>query len=134
MEEIFSLISSDGAYITKNDIKEFYNFFDKNLPSDKQIDKIIELYDTDKDGKISLEEFSVIELDKSDRLKETFYDFIANKNKDDLNYDEIKRIYSIYPIDGSISVNKHIEILKIIFDDNNDTKVSKKEFVSNLKL
>lgn len=132
-KDIFHLLSSNGEFITKTDLGDFYLFFCNSSLPDSKLEKMISEYDTNGDGQLDYNEFLSITLEDSRKNRESFYDFISNKEQNDLNYDEIRRIYTEYPISKNIAIDKQIKILGLIFDDNNDSKVSRSEFLNNLE-
>lgn len=136
MEEkrvIFNYISKNSDYITTENLKEFYYKFEHITLTDAQAAKIIKEFDTEQDGKISFDEFDKkIDLKIDDDKLESFYNYMVNKDEDDFDYDKIKDLYKYVNVDElKVTIEKHIKILKDLFNDSDNDKVSMEDFIKN---
>ena len=121
MEQIFKIFTSNNDYITSEDIKNIFNMLEI-----KEIEKIIEIYDKDKDSFLNYNEFynfifpKYIDININD---------IREKNRKNSDYQEIddetiSLLYNVFQIEIINLIDSSELMKKIINNINNSPNIN----------
>ena len=121
MEQIFKIFISNNDYISSGDIKQIFNMLNEN-----EIEKIIEIYDKDKDYHLNYNEFhnfifpKYIDININEIRKKNQ----KNSNSSVIDNETISFLYNIFQIE-IINLIASAEIIKkIISNIDNSTNIN----------
>ena len=119
MEQIFKIFTSNNDYITSEDIKHIFNMLEI-----KEIEKIIEIYDKDKDSFLNYDEFYNFIFPKYIDIN---INEIREKNQKNLDCQEIddetiSLLYNIFQIE-IINLIDSSELMKKIINNINNSPI-----------
>ena len=121
MEQIFKIFTSNNDYITSEDIKHIFNMLEI-----KEIEKIIEIYDKDKDSFLNYDEFYNFFFPKYIDIN---INEIREKNQKNLDSQEIddetiSLLYNIFQIEIINLIDSSELMKKIINNINNSPNIN----------
>ena len=121
MEQIFKIFISNNDYISSGDIKQIFNMLNEN-----EIEKIIEIYDKDKDYHLNYNEFHNFIFPKyiDININEIREKNQKNSNSSVIDNETISLLYNIFQIE-IINLIASAEIIKkIISNIDNSTNIN----------
>ena len=121
MEQIFKIFISNNDYISSGDIKQIFNML-----NEKEIEKIIEIYDKDKDYHLNYNEFHNFIFPKyiDININEIREKNQKNSNSSVIDNETISLLYNIFQIE-IINLIASAEIIKkIISNIDNSTNIN----------
>ena len=121
MEQIFKIFTSNNDYITSEDIKHIFNMLEI-----KEIEKIIEIYDKDKDSFLNYDEFYNFIFPKyiDININETREKNQKNLDCQEIDDETISLLYNIFQIEIINLIDSSELMKKIINNINNSPNIN----------